>query len=180
MKTIVTSIAAASLLAALAAAQPQPSYSVIDLGTLGGTYSFGFGINNAGDVAGAAATPAQTDGFASTAFLWTKQKAITSLGVLGPPLFPECPTCKRASANSATGRAVRMTRPTSQTRLDILRTGLMQQVRLGRLCCDPDRNPLLARKVFCHAALRIGTTGTSETYLRKFRRACSLGGRNLW
>jgi len=61
MKTIVTSIAAGSLLAALAAAQPQPSYSVIDLGTLGGTYSFGFGINNAGDVAGAAATPAQKD-----------------------------------------------------------------------------------------------------------------------
>jgi len=98
MKTIVTSIAAGSLLAALAAAQPQPSYTVIDLGTLGGTYSFGFGINNAGDVAGAAATPAQKDGFAATAFLWTKQKAITSLGVLGPPLFPDCPTCNSAAA----------------------------------------------------------------------------------
>ena len=32
MKTIVTSIAAGSLLAALAVAQPQPRYTVIDLG----------------------------------------------------------------------------------------------------------------------------------------------------
>jgi hypothetical protein len=50
MKTILSSIAAASLLAALATAQPQRRYTVIDLGTLGGAYSAGFGINNAGDV----------------------------------------------------------------------------------------------------------------------------------
>jgi probable HAF family extracellular repeat protein len=101
MKTILTSIAAGSLLAALAAAQPEARYRVIDLGTLGGTYSFGFGINNAGDVAGAAATPAQTDGFAATAALWSKQKgklAIKDLGVLGPPLFPACPTCSSGAA----------------------------------------------------------------------------------
>ena len=101
MKTILTSIAAGSLLAALAAAQPEARYRVIDLGTLGGTYSFGFGINNAGDVAGAAATPAQTDGFAATAALWSKQKgklAIKELGVLGPPLFPACPTCNSGAA----------------------------------------------------------------------------------
>src|SRR2546423_440268 len=45
MKTTLTSIAAGSLLSALAIAQPR--YTVIDLGALGGTYSFGFGINSA-------------------------------------------------------------------------------------------------------------------------------------
>ena len=79
-------------------------YIVTDLGTLGGTYSFGFGINNAGEVAGQAATPAQTDGFAGTAFLWSKQKGIVNLGVLGPPLFPACPTCSSdAAAVGASG-----------------------------------------------------------------------------
>src|ERR1043166_5373369 len=76
----------------------SPRYTVIDLGTLGGTFSFGAGINNAGDVAGAAATRAQTDGFAATAFLWTKQKGMSNLGVLGPPLFPTCPTCNSGGA----------------------------------------------------------------------------------
>ena len=102
MKTILTSIATGSLLAVLAAAQPQPRsqprYTVIDLGTLGGTYSFGFGINSAGDVAGAAATPAQTDGFAATAYLWTRQKGMVNLGTLGPPAFPACPTCNSGAA----------------------------------------------------------------------------------
>jgi len=84
------------------AAQEQnsqpPRYAITDLGTLGGTYSFAFGINNAGEIAGAAATSAQTDGFAVTAFLWTKQKGITPLGVLGPLLFPACPTCNSGAA----------------------------------------------------------------------------------
>jgi len=88
-----------------------PHYRVVDLGTLGGAYSFGGGINNAGDVAGAAATTAQTDGFAATAALWRKQKgeggereererrlAIKELGVLGPPFFPACPTCNSGAA----------------------------------------------------------------------------------
>jgi probable HAF family extracellular repeat protein len=98
MKTILTSIAAGILLAALASGQQQPRYRVIDLGTLGGTYSVGFGINNKGDVAGQAATLAQTDGFAATAFLWTKQKGTSNLGVFGPPLFPACPTCSSDAA----------------------------------------------------------------------------------
>jgi uncharacterized membrane protein len=101
MKKILTSIGVATLLAALAAAQPQQRYTVFDLGPLGGTYSFGFGINIAGDVAGAAATPTQTDGFSATAILWSKQKgsiAKTNLRVLGPPLFPACPTCNSAAA----------------------------------------------------------------------------------
>src|ERR1039458_9815702 len=74
MKKILTSIVAATLLAGLVAAQPQRRYTVIDLGTLGGAYSNGFGINIEGDVVGAAATPAQTDGFAATASLWSKRK----------------------------------------------------------------------------------------------------------
>jgi probable HAF family extracellular repeat protein len=88
-----------------AAPEQKPvEYTVTDLGTLGGTYSAAFGINNAGKVAGAAATPNQTDGFAATAYLWTKQKGITDLGVLGPPLFPPCPTCNSgASGLGASG-----------------------------------------------------------------------------
>ena len=105
-----TCVTAMTLFAALAtpvriAAQEQeqkaerpPHYTVTDLGTLGGAYSFAFGINNAGKVAGAAATPTQTDGFAATAFLWSKQKGIRNLGVFGPPLFPACPTCNSGAA----------------------------------------------------------------------------------
>src|ERR1700684_599641 len=98
MKSILTSIVACSLLTAFAASQPQPRYTVIDLGTLDGTYSFAFGINSTGDIAGAAATPAQTDGFAATAFLWSKQRGIVNLGVLSPPAFPFCPTCNSGAA----------------------------------------------------------------------------------
>jgi probable HAF family extracellular repeat protein len=109
MKTILTSIATGSLLAALAAAQPQTQsqrhsqrrYTVIDLGTLGGAYSFGFGINTAGDIAGAAATPAQTDFVSATAYLWTRQTGMVNLGVLGPPAFPACPTCSSGAAGVA-------------------------------------------------------------------------------
>ena len=107
MKKILTSIAAATLLAGLVAAQPQPRYTVIDLGAMGGAYSSGFGINIEGDVVGAAATPAQTDGFAATASLWNKRNGkigATNLGVLGAPHFPSCPTCNSdAAAISAFG-----------------------------------------------------------------------------
>jgi probable HAF family extracellular repeat protein len=106
MKTILTLIAAGGLIAAPAMAQQQPQYKVIDLGALGGTYSTGFGINNAGDVAGQAATSAQTDGFASTAFLWSRQKGIKDLGVLGPPFFPACPACNSDAAAAGAGGEV--------------------------------------------------------------------------
>ena len=69
MKTILISIAAGALLAALAIAQ-TPGYTITDLGTLGGTYSYGYGINAAGEVAGGAATRFQTGGVSQTAFLW--------------------------------------------------------------------------------------------------------------
>ena len=83
MKTILTSIAAGALLAALAIAQ-TPSYTITDLGTLGGTYSYGYGINAAGEVAGGAATRFQTGGVSQTAFLWY-QGNMTNLGTLGGP-----------------------------------------------------------------------------------------------
>jgi probable HAF family extracellular repeat protein len=69
LKTILNLVAASSLLAALAVAQ-TPSYTVTDLGTLGGTYSYGYGINDAGWVSGGAATADQTGGVSQTAFLW--------------------------------------------------------------------------------------------------------------
>src|ERR1700730_10687102 len=81
---IVTSIAASSLFAGLTIAQPV-RYTVIDLGTLGGTYSFAYGVNNAGWVSGGAATPTQTDGVSQTAFLWSKQTGLHNLGTLGGP-----------------------------------------------------------------------------------------------
>jgi probable HAF family extracellular repeat protein len=135
MKTILTSIAAGSLLAALAAAQPQLRYTVIDLGTLGGTYSFGFGINNAGEVAGGAATPAQTDFVSTTAFLWTRHKGITDLGVLGPPLFPACPTCSSgaaavsASGEIAIGSEIATPDPTHPVPEDFCQYGTHRQCR---------------------------------------------------
>ena len=81
MKTILISIAAGCLLAALATAQ-TPSYTITDLGTLGGTYSYGFGINAAGEVSGGAATKFQTGGLSQTAFLWYRGN-MTNLGTLG-------------------------------------------------------------------------------------------------
>jgi len=108
MKTILTSITLGGLLALLATAQPQTRYKLVDLGALGGTYSFAFGINNGGGVAGAGATPSQVDGFAATAFIWTRQKGIESLGVLGPPMFPACPMCNSGAAGVGANGEVAM------------------------------------------------------------------------
>jgi probable HAF family extracellular repeat protein len=83
--TLITGgIATSGMFAALAIAQPAPHYIVTDLGTLGGTYSYGYGINNAGWVAGGAATLSQTGGVAETAFLWHGGQVI-NLGTLGGP-----------------------------------------------------------------------------------------------
>lgn len=86
-------IAASGLIAALALRaqvgvetahkhQPAVRYRVTDLGTLGGTYSYAFGMNNAGAVAGGAATPGQVGGLAQTAFLWFHGR-MWNLGTLG-------------------------------------------------------------------------------------------------
>ena len=81
MKTILTSIGAGTLLAALAVAQ-TPRYTVTDLGVLpGGTYSYSYGMNSAGWVSGGAATSTQTGGVSQTAFLWNGKHMI-DLGTL--------------------------------------------------------------------------------------------------
>ena len=73
------------------AAQAQnspPRYTVTDLGTLGGTYSYAYGLNDADVVAGGAATTTQTNGVAETAFLWYGGHMI-DLGTLGGAACPD-------------------------------------------------------------------------------------------
>jgi probable HAF family extracellular repeat protein len=81
-----TLIIALALFAALAipvrlAAQQHIRYTVTDLGTLGGTFSFGVGINNKGWVAGFSTLPGDLN---QHAFVWRNGK-ITDLGTLGGP-----------------------------------------------------------------------------------------------
>jgi probable HAF family extracellular repeat protein len=95
-------IAAMSLFAPLAiplrvtAQEQQPStphellYKVKDLGTLGGAYSFGYGVNNEGVVSGGAATPSQTNFLSQTAFLWDQDFHMINLGTLGGDACPDC------------------------------------------------------------------------------------------
>jgi probable HAF family extracellular repeat protein len=58
-------------------ASALPAYSITDLGTLGGNYSSGWGINNAGQVVGLADTAGNNH-----AVLW-QNNGITNLGTLG-------------------------------------------------------------------------------------------------
>lgn len=64
-------------------------YAVTDLGTLGGDYSFSYGLNNAGVVAGGSATATQTDFVSQTGFLWYRGQII-NLGTLGGAACPGC------------------------------------------------------------------------------------------
>jgi probable HAF family extracellular repeat protein len=57
MKSILNSIAAGSLLAAIAIAQPSPRYTITDLGSLGGPPGTPYFITNNGLAGGAAAMP---------------------------------------------------------------------------------------------------------------------------
>jgi probable HAF family extracellular repeat protein len=66
-----------------------PHYTVTDLGTLGGTYSYAFGVNDKGDVSGGAATVGQTDGISETGFLWHNGK-LTNIGTLGGAACSDC------------------------------------------------------------------------------------------
>jgi len=72
--------------------QEQPKtvrYTVTDLGTLGGTYSFAYSINSLGVVAGGAATASQTNGVSQTAVVWYHGHPI-NLGTLGGSDCPDC------------------------------------------------------------------------------------------
>jgi probable HAF family extracellular repeat protein len=83
-----TCITTITLFAALAvpvqlAAQKQIHYAVTDLGTLGGTFSQAFGVNNKGSVVGYATLNGDT---ALHAFLWRKG-VMTDLGTLAASPF---------------------------------------------------------------------------------------------
>jgi len=78
-------ITAMALFAALAIplqlAAQHTRYTVTDLGTLGGTFSEGDGINNRGSVEGKSTLPGDT---ILHAFLW-RNGVMTDLGTLGGP-----------------------------------------------------------------------------------------------
>lgn len=86
---LLTLVATWLALPARAQAPNPPHYTITDLGTLGGTYSYAYGINDAGVVAGGAATATQTGGASQTAFLWEGGQPI-DLGTLGGPDCPDC------------------------------------------------------------------------------------------
>jgi probable HAF family extracellular repeat protein len=88
-----TCITTITLFAALAVpvqltAQKQIHYTVTDLGTLGGTFSQAFGVNNKGSVVGFATLPGDT---ALHAFLW-REGLMIDLGTLrgaAPPAYSQ-------------------------------------------------------------------------------------------
>jgi probable HAF family extracellular repeat protein len=82
MKTILTSIAASTLLATLAIAQPQPHYTVTDLGPMGSPFSQATFVNNNGLVTGVEAAPDGTQ----HAVLWYRglMTDISKPGLGGP------------------------------------------------------------------------------------------------
>jgi len=82
-------VAFLSIPSILAAQGASARYAVTDLGTLGGSYSFAYGLNNAGVVAGGAATASQTDFFSQTGFLWSRGQII-SVGTLGGAACLDC------------------------------------------------------------------------------------------
>jgi probable HAF family extracellular repeat protein len=78
---LLAQLATPSVLAAQGRNKQQASYTVIDLGTLGGTFSLAAGLNNRGSVIGDSNLPGD---LAHHAFLW-RHGIKTDLGTLGGP-----------------------------------------------------------------------------------------------
>src|SRR3954454_20991954 len=97
---IINRVAIFAVVAGLGWGQPLPRYQIIDLGTLGGSYSYAYGLNNKGQVAGGAATRNQNDGLAQTAVSWYRGR-ITNLGTLDGSACPNCSS--EGAAPSADG-----------------------------------------------------------------------------
>jgi probable HAF family extracellular repeat protein len=77
-KSILLSAIVISILLIQVAFATPPRYEVIDLGTLGGTYSRAFAINDAGQVVGVS----QTIESGGHAFFWDRRNGMIDLGVL--------------------------------------------------------------------------------------------------
>jgi uncharacterized membrane protein len=86
--------------AAHAQGRQPASYTITDLGTLGGANSFAYSINRSGMVAGGANTPGQNSSVAQTAFVWDGGPLV-KLPTLGGSACPDCNS--EGSAVSANG-----------------------------------------------------------------------------
>jgi probable HAF family extracellular repeat protein len=105
-KLLCSSIGVAAVLCAGAArgihaGSPMAEFTVIDLKTLGGGYSFGYSINDAGVAAGGAATALQTDYLAQTAFISNGGDPV-NVGAVGGSACSGCSS--EAAAVSADGQ----------------------------------------------------------------------------
>jgi probable HAF family extracellular repeat protein len=81
--TLFAALAIPVRLAAQAHNQHQPRYTITDLGTLGGTFSQAFGINNKGSVVGYSTLTDNPNFRPLHAFLW-REGVMTDLSTLGP------------------------------------------------------------------------------------------------
>jgi probable HAF family extracellular repeat protein len=93
-------LAGISVCGLLAQSGRPAEYTVTDVGTFGGTYSFPYGLNDAGAVAGGAATAAQVDFLSQTAFVW-RGGQLVNLGTIDGSACPDCSS--EGAAVSANG-----------------------------------------------------------------------------
>jgi probable HAF family extracellular repeat protein len=116
MKAIFTSIVAAGLFAAFAAAQPAPHYTITDVGTLGGpgTSSVAFQMNNAGWISGGSNL---VPGGPQHAFVWLGHGPLIDLGTLEGSACPGCNSSgdgPNASGAVAVGSETSLTDPNDE------------------------------------------------------------------